>query len=290
MRRFFLIVAVFATFASAIAVKPVVIDLWPFGAPNSSGLDCSAQKEDPSWSTGIVDAKLRLYRPAKPSGIAIIAMPGGAYQGLAMDYEGTDMARWMNRLGVTFCVLQYRMPEGHREVPLSDVRRAIELVRDSAANWKVNPAKVGVMGCSAGGHLAAAASNLWENAAQRPDFQILLYPVITMEEGVTHEISAQTLLGATATPADRCAWSMERMVRPSTPEAFVAVSADDATVSPENSLRYAMALSAADVPYELHIYPTGGHGWGYDDGFLYFAQWTLELESWLRKRVGADGI
>lgn len=285
MKRFILILAALAVVVTTFAARPVVIDLWPDGAPNSSGLDRSAQKEDPSWATGVVDAKLRVYRASKPNGVAIIAMPGGAYQGLAMDYEGTDMARWMNRLGITFCVLQYRMPEGHREVPLSDVRRALEIVRDSATNWKVNPAKVGVMGSSAGGHLAATASNLWENAAQRPDFQILLYPVITMEEGVTHEVSAQKLLGAHATRADRRAWSMETRVQPSTPEAFIAVSADDATVPLENSLRYASALSAAKVPYELHVYPTGGHGWGYDDGFLYYPQWTAELESWLRNRV-----
>ncbi len=284
IRLFLLLTVLLASVASA-QDNPEIIPLWPDGAPNDSGLDPSKEVVTNGRVRSSVTAELMIFRPSKPNGVAIVACPGGGYAHLAMAHEGTSMADWMNSMGITYCVLKYRMPNGHREVPLSDVLRAISLVRGHAAEWGINPDKIGVMGASAGGHLAASAANLWDDESMRPDFQILFYPVISFDPAITHAGSRDNLLGKEHTAEDIASRSMELQVTERTPQAFIMASADDRTVPVENSLRYASALSAAKVPFSLHIYPTGGHGWGFRDNFIYKRAWTGELETWLRNRI-----
>lgn len=280
----FTLMALMATIASA-QNKPEVIQLWPDGAPESNGLDPAKMVVSDTRASATTEATLTLYKPAKPNGTAIIACPGGGYAHLALAHEGKDMASWMNTLGITYAVLQYRMPNAHSNVPRSDAAQAIKYIRSHTEELGVDPSKIGIMGASAGGHLAASAATMFPDDSSRPDFQILFYPVITMEEGVTHQGSRNNLIGKEATQELAELYSLENRVTERTPQAFIMVSADDRAVPVANSLRYAEALSRCGVPFSLHVYPTGGHGWGFRDNFIYKRQWTGELEAWLRTRI-----
>lgn len=232
--------------------------------------------------TNIVNPSLTVYPAEKPNGMVIIMCPGGGYGGLALAHEGHDMAAWFNTQGITYSVLKYRMPNGNNEVPLSDAEQAIRLVREHAAEWGVNPARVGIMGASAGGHLAASLATLYSSDKTRPDFQILFYPVISMVKGITHPGSRKNLIGKNPTQTLEQKYSLEKQVTPRTPQAFIMLSSDDDLVPATNSIGYFLALKDKKVPVSLHMYPSGGHGWGFRDNFTYKRQWTGELEKWLR--------
>lgn len=201
---------------------------------------------------------------------------------LAMNHEGHDMSSWFTAQGITYIVLKYRMPNGHYEVPLSDAEQAIRVVRAKAKEWKINPHCVGIMGASAGGHLAASLATLYSSDETRPDFQILFYPVISMLKGVTHAGSRQNLIGLNPSAELEQKYSLERQVSARSPQAFIMLSADDGSVPPINGIGYFLALREQKVPASLHVYPIGGHGWGFRDNFMYKRQWTGELEKWLR--------
>jgi acetyl esterase/lipase len=263
------------------AQKPIVVPLWPNGAPNSNGLTGTEEDLNGGRVANVVNPTITIYPAAKPCGMAIIACPGGGYARLAMNHEGHDMAAWMNTMGITYVVLKYRMPNGHKEVPLSDAQQAIRLVRQQAADYGINPHRVGIMGASAGGHLAASLATLYSSEESRPDFQILLYPVISMMQGITHAGSRKNLLGEHPTPELERSYSLENRVTSQTPPAFIVLSSDDRSVPPLNSIDYYLALQKAGVPVSMHIYPIGGHGWGFRDNFTYKRLWTAELEKWL---------
>ena len=267
------------------AQKPVEIPLWPNGAPNTNGLTGDQEDLNGGRVANVVNPTITVYRPAKPNGMTILMCPGGGYARLAMNHEGHDMAAWFNTQGITYAVLKYRMPNGNREVPLSDAEQAIRMIRQHAKEWGINPNQVGVMGASAGGHLAASLSTLYSSDETRPDFQILLYPVISMVPGITHGGSRKNLLGDNPTKELEDAYSLERRVSPRSPQAFIVLSADDGAVPPMNSIGYFLALNQQKVPVSMHIYPIGGHGWGFRDNFTYKRQWTEELEKWLRDGV-----
>lgn len=269
-------------FTLMMAQQPQVIELWPNGAPNSNGLTGTEEDLNGGRVANVVKPTITVYRPAKANGMAILMCPGGGYARLAMNHEGHDMAAWMNAQGITYVVLKYRMPNGHWEVPLTDAEQAIRIIRQHAAEWGVNPQKVGVMGASAGGHLAASLATLYSSDETRPDFQVLFYPVISMRPGVTHAGSRTNLLGANPDSELEEKYCLEQRVNARTPQAFLMLSADDGAVPPTNSIGYFMALREQKVPATMHIYPIGGHGWGFRDSFLYKRQWTGELEKWLK--------
>lgn len=264
------------------AQKPVEMPLWPNGATNSNGLTGTEEDLNGGRVANVIKPSITVYPAAKPNGMAIIMCPGGGYARLAMNHEGHDMASWFNTMGITYVVLKYRMPNGHYEVPLSDAEQAIRLVREHAAEWSINPQRVGIMGASAGGHLATSLATLYSSDKTRPDFQILFYPVISMIKGVTHGGSRENLIGANPSQELELKYSLERQVSPRSPQAFIMLSSDDDTVPPINGIGYFLALRAQKVPASLHVYPTGGHGWGFRDNFTYKRQWTGELEKWLR--------
>ena len=282
MKKILLLSFLFATTMLS-AQKPVELPLWPNGAPNTNELTNSGQNHNNEWVSDVTTPTLTVYPASHPNGMAIIMCPGGGYGGLAMKHEGHDMAPWFNTQGITYAVLKYRMPNGHHEVPLSDAEQAIRMVREHAAEWGVNPQRVGIMGASAGGHLAASLATLYSSDKTRPDFQILFYPVISMQKGVTHGGSRKNLIGENPSQELEQKYSLERQVSPRTPQAFIMLSSDDDAVPPINGIGYFLALRDHKVPASLHAYPTGGHGWGFRDNFTYNRQWTEELEKWLRE-------
>ncbi len=216
-----------------------------------------------------------MYRPrAGPAtGAAIVICPGGSYQNLAA-HEGDSVAVWLRTLGVTSFVLKYRLgPRYHHPAPLLDAARAVRTVRARAAEWGIDPAKVGIMGFSAGGHLAStlathfddgnpAAADPIDRMSSRPDIAILAYPVISMTDGITHQGSRRNLLGATPDTALVELLSNEKRVTGRTPPTFLFTTADDNVVPAANTLLFAEALDRAKVAYELHVFPHGPHGVG----------------------------
>lgn len=229
---------------------------------------------------------LTCYLAGQPSGRAVVDCPGGGYAHLAMDHEGYDWADYFNRQGISFFVLKYRMPHGDRTLPVSDAEKAIRLVRDSADRWQINRYDVGIMGFSAGGHLASTVST---HAAfdARPDFSILFYPVITMRQG-THGGSKVNFLGTN--PDERLVdeFSNERQVRVHlTPPAVILLANDDNVVPPvENGVAYYSAMRKAGNDCSLYIYPTGGHGFGFRPSFTYHEQMLNDLTTWLQTHPG----
>lgn len=275
----FMSILFFAT--NVLAQKPIEIPLWPNGAPNSNELKGEEQELERNRISNVTSPTLTVYLPEVSNGTAIIMCPGGGYIRLAMDHEGYDMAPWFNSQGIAYAVLKYRMPNGHKEVPLSDAEQAIRIMRQHAKEWNINPQKVGIMGASAGGHLASTLATHFSKDT-RPDFQILLYPVISMNPEYYHKDSRERLIGRNPDEATVTLYSNELQVTPQTPPAFIALSGDDKTVPAQNSINYYLALLKNNVPATMHIYPIGGHGWGFKDSFLYKRQWTEELEKWLR--------
>lgn len=270
------------------AQNTLELPLWPAGAPNSNGLTGTEEDLDGGRVANVVNPSITVYKANQPNGMAIIMCPGGGYARLAMNHEGHDMASWLNAQGITYVVLKYRMPNSHYEVPLSDAEQAIRLVRQHAAEWGVRPDRIGIMGASAGGHLAASLATLYSSDETRPDFQILFYPVISMQPGITHGGSRQNLLGENPSQELENKYTLEKQVNKRTPQAFIMLSADDGAVPPANGIHYFEALLQHQVPATLHVYPTGGHGWGFRDAFTYKRQWTGELEKWLREGLKFD--
>lgn len=275
----FLSISIMLFSATLFAQKPIEIKVWPNGAPNSNGITTAEKQIDESRVSDVTVPTLTIYRAAKPNGMAIVACPGGGYVRLATAHEGHDMAAWFNAQGITYAVLKYRMPNTHHDVPLSDALQAIRIMKQHAEEWGYN--KVGIMGSSAGGHLAStAATHFIEDS--RPDFQILFYPVVSMVNP-THQGSKDNLLGKTPSQEMLNLYSNEKQVTPQTPPAFIMHSSDDKAVPVSNSIDYYTALVKNGVSASLHIYPIGGHGWGFRDNFIYKRQWTGELEKWLRE-------
>ncbi len=235
---------------------------------------------------------LTVFQPAKPNGTAMIICPGGAYGILAFDKEGTKVARALSEIGITAFVLKYRLPSDLIMVdkskgPLQDAMQAMFLVRKNAALWKVDPNKIGVMGFSAGGHLAASLSVHFddlqiqnkENIRLRPDFSVLIYPVISFGT-LGHAGSVKNLLGDQPSAAQRAYFSTQNHIRQQTPPAFLVHANDDATVPARNSTLYNENLSKVKVASEMHIYANGGHGFGLQNDKTK-DQWFDRLKNWL---------
>lgn len=269
-RRAFAIILLIVAAVSASAQKSFVMNLWQNGAPNDNG---------DSQDTATV--KVFLPNEKEATGRAVVICPGGGYQHLAINHEGYDWAPFFNNMGIAAIVLKYRMPHGNCEVPVSDAEEAMKLVRRNAKAWNIKEDQVGIMGSSAGGHLASTLATHSKGDA-KPDFQILFYPVITMMPDITHKGSHDNFLGKDAKKKAEKEYSNDIQVSRATPRAFIALSDDDQTVMPANGVNYYTELYRHDVPASLHVYPSGGHGFGIRERFQYHNEMELELKAWLR--------
>lgn len=296
MRPAALLLTVIGIFTTRLSAEPKVIELWPEGVPDlraDAGPDIV--KDDRVYN---VHTPTLTFFPAPAeiaNGTAVIMCPGGGYVRLAVTNEGMGAVKWLNPLGVHVFVLKYRLKEYGHPAPLRDVLRAVRLVRSRAAEFGVDPARIGVGGSSAGGHLAASSGTLFGEAvgktghaldavSARPDFLILQYPVITMRPPVTHSGSLTSLLGEKPTDELIALLSVDEHVTADTPPTFIMHTQEDKSVPVENSLRFYRALTAAKVPAELHIYPTGPHGFGFRKDLGATSDWPKRAEEWMRAR------
>lgn len=276
-----------------LAAPAQVLELWPKGAPGEKGT-IGEEVDTTKPTDGLIAGKrlirlgnvskptLALYKPApdKDTGAAVLVCPGGGYHILAMDLEGTEVCEWLNSIGVTGVLLKYRVPkrpdmEKHA-APLQDAQRALGLIRQKAPELGINPQKIGVLGFSAGGHLAAALSTNYEkrnydtldaadSVSCRPDFTVLIYPAYLTVKEQNDKVSP------------------ELTITTNTPPAFLAMAADD-PVRIENVLFYSLALKNQKVPAELHVYPTGGHGYGLRPTEELVTTWPKRVEDWMRSQ------
>ena len=237
---------------------------------------------------------LTIFKPEKPNGTAVVICPGGGYLHLAINKEGYKVAEWLNSLGITAVVLKYRLPSDKimkdKSIgPLLDAQEAMRYVRKNAKNWNLDENKIGVMGFSAGGHLASTLAtkydkvvyNLTDSTSAKPNFSILIYPVISMEESITHKGSKSNLLGQNPLKEIENYFSNETQVNDLTPPTFLVHATDDKSVLVENSINYFMALKQNNILTELHIYEAGGHGFGLGNNEINM-NWNDQCKNWLK--------
>ena len=284
---------------SSLTAQDLVLDVWPEGAPGAI--------ENPEYREGLATDKpnriLRVSRPTvsvylpkenKNTGAAVLICPGGGYRRLAVDVEGFELADWLNNSGIAGILLKYRLPSDSIMTdktvgPLQDAQEAMRLIRRKAGEWGIDPQRTGVIGFSAGGHLAATLSTRFadpvytpaDTVSARPDFAILAYPVISMDSEIGHMGSRRRLLGDNPPDSLVRRYSNEKQVTGMTPPTFIFLAADDRSVLPENSIRYFRTLLKHGVDAELHIYRQGGHGFGLARSGGTESQWTGQCLAWL---------
>jgi acetyl esterase/lipase len=262
-----------------------VIDLWPAGPPGGEGVTLEETVVARDNPYGLVDRAahnvtrptLSIFRPAKPNGSAILIIPGGGYSWVVIDKEGFEGARWFSREGATVYVLRHRLPHqgwaAGPDTPLQDAQRAIRVIRSRAEADGIDPARVMVMGFSAGGHVAGSlatrfiasvysAQDAADQLSARPDAAVLMYPVVTMQQGAAHSGSRRNLIGEAPSEAQIAKYSLEALPPADTPPTFILHAADDPSVPVENALLLFAALKTTGVPASLHIFENGGHGFG----------------------------
>ncbi len=303
------ILIVFLLFSTSVFAQDKSLELWPGGIPNSQS---SSEKEirdsgDILWIRKVQKPAVDVFLPVKQTatGQAVLICPGGGYEGLAYDWEGTQIAKWLNTKGIAGIVLKYRLPSSASvktsyEAPLQDAKRAIRLIRSHADEWNIDKNKVGVMGFSAGGHLASTLGTHF-NAEEtvpldslrsinaRPDFMILVYPVITMKKEFTHMGSRNSLLGENPSEDLIKEFSNEEQVQIDSPPTFLVHATDDDVVPVENSLQFYHALVDHKVDAEMHVYPEGGHGFALSIDKGYLQSWTDRLADWLLRLEENEG-
>lgn len=281
--------------ATAAPADGTVIPLWPEGVPGAKDVGPEVLKDGRLSNVSV--PTLTYLAPAvdRPNGTAVIIAPGGGYAVLSFEREGIQYGRWLGSHGVTTFVLKYRLREFGHPAPLQDVLRAVRLVRTHAAELGVDPNRIGVMGSSAGGHLAASAGTLFDHAdgrtgaeldatPARPDFLILMYPVITLDDPVAHAGSRRSLLGAQPTADQIQLLSVEKQITASTPPTLLIHTQEDKSVPVENSLLFYQALTRAGVPAELYAFERGSHGMGMRAGLGTASDWPARAAEWLRAR------
>ncbi|WP_066220147.1 alpha/beta hydrolase [Formosa haliotis] len=274
------------------------VPLWGNHIPNS--ILNESYIEDPSFENGelirttlVSKPTLSIFKPKHSNGTAIVICPGGGYKHLAMNKEGFKVAKWLNTLGITAIVLKYRLPDDRimskKSIgPLQDAQEAMRYVRRHAKAWNVDPEKVGILGFSAGGHLASTVSTHFnpevyesDEASAKPNFSILIYPVISMQDGITHNGSKTNLLGKSPSIDAIQLYSNELQVTSETPPTFLVHATDDKAVPVENSINYYVALKAKKIPVEMHLFEKGGHGFGLSNQATH-VHWKTLCEHWLR--------
>ncbi len=279
--------------SAAFGAEPRIIPLWTEGVPGLKA-DAGTEKDDGAGRySNIHYPTLTVFAPAQPNGTAIIYAPGGGYVRVAAGVNGGEIVRWLNGAGLTVFMLKYRHADYGHPAPLQDALRAVRLVRSRAEEWGVQPHRIGMLGGSAGGHLAASAGTLFaapegktgaalDAVSGRPDFLVLVFPVITMMEPFGHGASRRSLLGENPTIELKHRLSVDEQVTKDTPPTFLVHSSEDTVVPVENSLLFYQAMRRAKAPIELHLYPKGPHGSGMAASLGPTAEWPRLCESWMR--------
>ena len=278
--------------------------MWSGTAPGSEGVKFTESVQELSSNPAMHDRHItNVSKPSitpflaeHPNGAAALIMPGGAYSLLAFDLEGVDVARWLNSIGVSAFVVKYRLPANYSQtwIALADAQRAMRQVRNSAAACGIDPKRIGVIGFSAGGSNASQLETRpsatttpnvddIDKLDARPDFGILMYPVISMDPAITHSGSRNNLIGSNPSASDVLLYSSEKQVTAATPPTFIGVSKKDTGVNPQNSVVFDNALKAAQVSEELHLYNDGAHGTGIRLATGDMAQWPAQAAAWLAK-------
>jgi acetyl esterase/lipase len=260
------------------------IKLYPDGSTESNGIAVEESFQRADFVIDISIPRMYFYPAAKENntGMAILICPGGGYAGVSIDNEGKLVAKWFTDLGVSAFVLYYRMPNGHTEIPLKDAQTALRIIREGAKKWGVDKNKIGIMGFSAGGHLASTVGTHFQTKLQRPDFMILLYPVVTMKNELTHLGSRENLLGKNPAAEVVSLYSNELQVAINTPPTFIVHALDDKAVPVENSKQLLKAMQDKQVPAELHTFDIGGHGFGMRKQGIPADSWPDLLNTWLK--------
>ncbi|HIW66469.1 MAG TPA: alpha/beta hydrolase [Candidatus Alistipes intestinipullorum] len=259
-------------FSAGIAAHPIVLPLYPDGSVHEIA-------DGGTW-----EPEVHVYLPETSGGLAVVVCPGGGYKGLSFGSEGQSVAKWLNERGIAAIVVRYRMPRERADVPCRDVAEAFRITRSHAAEWGIDPDRVGIMGFSAGGHLASMALTTFKSDI-RPDFGILVYPVISMIPPEAHGGSKANLLGHSPEEKTMKAYSSHLRVTAQTPPTLLVHCSDDPAVTPANSVLFYEALVHAGVRAELHIFPEGGHGWGFGAiSFRYRDEFESILTRWLSEQ------
>jgi acetyl esterase/lipase len=291
--------AIVIIFSMNATLAQQTVPLYKDKIPNSKpakNQETSEQNEDDITIISKISIPTISYFPAPPkiaTGAAVIIYPGGGYWVNAISHEGNDVAKKFNEIGVTAFVVKYRIPNDETMIekeigPLQDAQQAIKLVRENAAVYKIDPKRIGILGFSAGGHLASTAGTHFKsvkipnekNTSLRPDFMILIYPVISFQRNISHTGSSDQLLGEKPTKEKIDLYSNELQVTKETPPTFLVHASDDSTVRPENSLVFYQCLIKNNVPAELHIYQSGGHGFGLNNKTTKDA-WFDRCKNWM---------
>lgn len=252
-------------------------------APHSNGItaDESINHKMELFGTSQTDFYLYKADPAKATGQAVVVVPGGGLRKVCIEYDGFAFAQYLRSIGVSALVLKYRLPNGHREVPLEDMEAALKYLRTEGAKWGVDPAQVGIAGSSAGGYLAAYASTFIPDE-RKPAFSILVYSVISGITRSTHHGTFGNLLGRRRTNAEQEYYSLENRVTATTPPTLLLLADDDLTVPSVSSIRYYKALRKYGIPSAMHIFPSGGHGWSGHNDYRYAEACKNAIKDWLQ--------
>lgn len=261
-----------------------IIKLYPNGPKESNELTVPENYRDSGFLMNISEPRMIAFPAPKETatGAAVVICPGGGYSGVAFRHEGKDFAKWFNDLGISAFVLYYRMPNGHWKIPLKDAQTALKIVHKRAKEWNIDANKIGIMGFSAGGHLASTVGTHFKSKQQRPAFMILGYPVVTMDSTYTHKGSRRNLLGKNPTEDLVKLYSNELQVTTQTPPTFIVHAIDDKTVPIANSENLLKALQDKKVPAALHKFDVGGHGFGMRKRGIPVDNWTDLLKTWLQ--------
>lgn len=251
------------------AMSDLEVNLWQDKMPGDNG-----------DTSDIPYMKIFFPNDNKSVGRFILIIPGGKYDTVNIENEGLDWVPFFKKQGITVAVLKYRLPHGNKEVVISDVERAMEIIRANTAKWKIKQDEVGMMGFSAGGHIVSYMATHYKNNF-KPDFQILLYPAVTMMDGFANNDIRSNFMGKDSKKKHDRLYSNDMHVTRITPRALILLSDDDTVVSPANGVNYYNELYRHDVPASLYVFPTGGHGWGMDEGFDYHLEMELLVKSWL---------
>lgn len=299
LRCYLFIILILSSFGS-LQAQNEVIPLWKGEIPGA--INAPEYKEMEEVKNGIVEPiskvskpTLSVYVPENPNGTAVVICPGGSYKNLYVHGEGFRFAKWFASIGVTAFILKYRLPSDeimqNKSIgPLQDAQESIRYIRRNAAKWGINPQKVGIIGFSAGGHLASTLSTHFndivyqseDSISARPDFSILVYPVISMDDAITHKMSKSNLLGNAPSPELIEKYSNDKQITPNTPPTFIIHAMDDKSVVVENGISYFINLKKNNVPCEAHFCYTGKHGFGMGRPGTTSFNWIKQLEDWLK--------